>query len=82
MVYEGDISADNQQLLSNSRHIDAVKHAVKSIEAAIKATNSRMPYDFIEVDTMDCLEYLGKITGETVEKDIVKEIFGKFCLGK
>lgn len=82
MVYDGDISASNDQLLSNSRHIQAVKEALKSIDNALSATINKMPYDFIEVDTMDCLEYLGKITGETVEGDIVKQIFGQFCLGK
>jgi len=82
MVYDGDLTASNNQLLSNSRHIQAVKQALIAIESAIEATCNVMPYDFIEVDTMDCLEYLGKITGETVEGDIVKQIFGQFCLGK
>ncbi|MCH4891235.1 tRNA uridine-5-carboxymethylaminomethyl(34) synthesis GTPase MnmE [Acidaminobacter sp. JC074] len=82
MVYDGDISSSNDQLLSNSRHIQAVKAARTSIENALNATKDRMPYDFIEVDTLDCLESLGKVTGETVESDIVKQIFGQFCLGK
>lgn len=82
MVYDGDISSSGDQLLSNARHIDAIKSAIKSIKSAIIAAENRMPYDFIEVDTMDCLEELGKITGETVESDIVKEIFSNFCLGK
>jgi len=82
MVYDGDLASSNNQLLSNSRHIQAVKEALKSIEGALEATANSMPYDFIEVDTMDCLESLGKVTGETVEGDIVKQIFGQFCLGK
>lgn len=81
MVYDGDIQS-NTQIISNSRHIQALKQAVISIDAALAAAESRMPYDFIQVDTLDCLEYLGKVTGETVESDIVKEIFGQFCLGK
>lgn len=82
MVYDGDLSSSNDQLLSNSRHIQAVKAAKVSIENALRAAQDRMPYDFIEVDTMDCLESLGKVTGETIENDIVKQIFGQFCLGK
>lgn len=82
MVYDGDLSSANTQLLSNSRHIQAVKEALKSIENALEAANNSMPYDFIEVDTIDCLESLGKVTGETVEGDLVKQIFGQFCLGK
>lgn len=82
MVYDGDIQSSNDQLLSNARHIDAIKSAIISIKSAIGATEDLMPYDFIEVDTMDCLEALGKITGQTIESDIVKEIFSNFCLGK
>jgi tRNA modification GTPase len=81
MVYEGDLKSSNT-MLSNSRHIQASKQALQSITSALTASQNRMPYDFIEVDTIDCLEYLGKITGETVESDVVKEIFGQFCLGK
>jgi len=81
-VYDGDISQAPDALLSNSRHIQGVKDALKSIQAALTAAENRVPYDFIEVDTLDCLEALGKITGETIENDIVKEIFGSFCLGK
>lgn len=82
MVYEGDIKASDDTLLSNTRHISAIKNALKSIESAIAATGNKMPYDFIEVDSMDCLDFLGEITGETVENDVVKKIFGQFCLGK
>lgn len=81
-VYQGDISHDDQVLLSNARHIQGIKDALTSIQAALQAAKNNVPYDFIEVDTLDCLEHLGKITGETVESDIVKEIFGNFCLGK
>ncbi len=82
IVYEGDIKSSDENLLSNVRHIDAIKSALISIKGAINAAENRMPYDFIEVDSMDCLDYLGKVTGETVEDDVVKKIFGQFCLGK
>lgn len=31
---------------------------------------------------MNAYEQLGKITGESVEDDLVNEIFSKFCMGK
>lgn len=82
MVYDGDLKASDDNILSNVRHIDAIRNGLTSIEAAINAAKSNMPYDFIEVDSMDCLDYLGEVTGETVENDIVNKIFGQFCLGK
>lgn len=41
-----------------------------------------MPIDIISIDIKDALEELGKITGDSVSEDIIKEIFKKFCLGK
>ena len=41
-----------------------------------------MPEDFYSIDLMSAYEALGRITGESVEDDLVNEIFGKFCMGK
>ena len=41
-----------------------------------------MPIDIISGNLKEILEELGKITGETVTDDVIKEIFSKFCLGK
>jgi tRNA modification GTPase len=41
-----------------------------------------MPEDFLTIDLMDAYEQLGYIIGESVEDDLVNEIFAKFCTGK
>ena len=41
-----------------------------------------MPEDFLSIDLMDAYESLGIIIGESVEEDLVNEIFAKFCTGK
>ena len=41
-----------------------------------------MPEDFYSIDLMDAYEELGKVIGETVEEDLVNEIFSRFCMGK
>ena len=41
-----------------------------------------MPEDFFSIDLMDAYESLGTIIGESVEEDLVNEIFSKFCTGK
>jgi tRNA modification GTPase len=38
--------------------------------------------DFLVIDLQNAWEKLGKITGETVEEDLLDQIFSKFCLGK
>jgi tRNA modification GTPase len=41
-----------------------------------------MPEDFYSIDLMSAYEELGNIIGESVEDDLVNEIFSKFCMGK
>lgn len=37
---------------------------------------------FYSIDLMNAYEELGNIIGESVEDDLVNEIFSKFCMGK
>ena len=46
------------------------------------ALKNGLPIDIIGINIKEILENLGKITGQTVTEDIIKEIFAKFCLGK
>ena len=41
-----------------------------------------MPEDFFTVDLMDAYTALGQIIGESVDDDLVNEIFASFCMGK
>jgi tRNA modification GTPase len=41
-----------------------------------------MPEDFYSIDLMNAYEQLGFIIGESVDDDVVNEIFAKFCMGK
>lgn len=81
MVY-GGIKLKEQALVSNARHVNALKKAKGAIVDAIKVTEAGMPYDFIQVDTKNVYEYLGEITGESLEEDLINKIFSNFCLGK
>lgn len=82
LVYNGEIDQGEQNIVSNIRHITALENASISISEAIKATESGLSYDFIQVDVINTYNYLGEILGETIESDIVKKIFSNFCLGK
>jgi len=82
LVYHGEIKSKENDFITNVRHIAALKKAKNSIKAAIKATDSEIGYDFIEVDIKDAYDYLGEITGETLGEDVIDKIFSKFCLGK
>ena len=46
------------------------------------AIDMEMPEDLISIDMVNSYENLGGIIGESLENDIVDEIFSKFCMGK
>ena len=39
-------------------------------------------YELVAVDIRAALDALGRITGRTVQPDILDNIFSKFCIGK
>jgi tRNA modification GTPase len=64
------------------RHKKAVEEARDSIGMVLDSIRMGMTEDFFSMDLMNAYESLGKITGESVEDDLVEEIFSRFCLGK
>lgn len=82
MVLTQQVGSSENEIISNSRHIHLLETALKNVKDANQATQSRLPYDFIEVDIKDAILNLGKVTGESVESDLLNNIFSNFCLGK
>ena len=58
------------------------EETLESLKLVKKSINEGLPEDFYTIDLMNAYEQLGKITGESVEDDLVNEIFSKFCMGK
>jgi len=78
----GEISANNEILLTNARHMQLIEDAIAGLDSAEDAFTGRMPLDLVTIDIRDAAEALGQITGESVSEDVVNEIFSRFCLGK
>ena len=77
-----EIASGGEIIVSNKRHKNIIINARKNVEMAKETINNKMPIDIISTNLKEILEELGKITGETVTDDVIKEIFSKFCLGK
>lgn len=82
LFYEGKIDFNDQVLITNVRHAQALKEALDSVQMVEKSIEDGMPEDFFSIDLMNAYEKLGLIIGEAVEDDLVNEIFSKFCMGK
>ena len=77
-----EIKSGSSAVISNIRHIDAVKKAFALLTAAYDDYRTGVPADFMAVNLSAAAEVLGEITGMTVSEEIVDRIFKDFCVGK
>lgn len=82
MFFHGDITYNDEVYITNARHKKALQDAYDSLLQVHKSIEDQMPEDFYTIDLMSAYEKLGLIIGESVEDDLVNEIFSKFCMGK
>ena len=78
----GEIDYNDEVYVSGERNKEALEETLESFKLVKKSINEGLPEDFYTIDLMNAYEQLGKITGESVEDDLVNEIFSKFCMGK
>ena len=82
LFFQGEISFNDEVYITNTRQLEALREAQRSLRLVSEGIRDGMPEDFLSIDLMDAYTSLGKMIGESVEEDLIDEIFGKFCMGK
>lgn len=86
LVSESSLPADldaTHSVVTNVRHYNALRQALKALRRAKKAFADKMPTDLIAEDLRGCLHHLGEITGNEITSDeVLQNIFRNFCVGK
>lgn len=82
MFVKGQIAQNNEVLLTNARHKNLVDKAVNSIDQALDAHAMGMPLDMITIDIKNSADFIGQITGESIDEAVMHNIFSRFCIGK
>ena len=82
MFFAEELKFNDEIYLTSARHKAALDSAYRSLQLVMDSIAAGMPEDFFTIDMMSAYEQLGHITGESVEDDLVNEIFSKFCMGK
>ena len=77
-----EIDYNDEVYISNERDKVNLENALESLKLVKQSIIDGMPEDFYTIDLMNAYTELGKVIGESVEDDLVNEIFGKFCMGK
>ena len=81
-VLDEKIETGENIMITRARHKNALNQAYKALEKVKETLKKGLPHDFLTIDLKKCLDNLGKITGETIDEDILDRIFSDFCLGK
>lgn len=75
-IQSGDV------IVSNIRHYQALLQAQSAIERVHQGLENGISGDFLSQDIRECMHYLGEITGQISNDEILGNIFSKFCIGK
>ena len=82
MFFSGSLDMNQEIFITNARQKHALQMALESLQHTRESIMDHMPEDFFSIDLMEAYEQLGYIIGESLEDDLVNEIFSKFCMGK
>jgi len=74
--------SNNETIVSNSRHFEALNNALTAIKDVQKGINENISSDLLAIDIHEALHNLGLITGEVTTEDLLGNIFANFCIGK
>lgn len=81
-VYGSEGALGDGAYIQNARQERLLREALASLTDAGSAAENMLPYDCIVIDVRTAIDLLGEITGDTVQDEIINEIFSRFCIGK
>ncbi|MBC2321092.1 tRNA uridine-5-carboxymethylaminomethyl(34) synthesis GTPase MnmE [Listeria booriae] len=82
LFFAGEIDAGDATYVSNARHIALLHEAIQAIDAVIEGVEAGMPVDIVQIDMTRAWDLLGEIIGESVQDELLDQLFNQFCLGK
>lgn len=76
------IRLPQELLLTHERHMQVAGEALGRLRQARDGLKNDQPLDLAAVDMHEALYLLGRITGDSVDEQLLDEIFSHFCVGK
>lgn len=82
LFFDGELQISSDSILSNIRHINALKEAKKTLLEVNESLKEKVFLDLIEVDLENVISHISEITGTITTEDILDRVFSDFCIGK
>ena len=73
---------NNEILVTNARHADALRRSSEALRRSISALDNNLSAELLAEDLRAAISHISEITGEITTDEILREIFGRFCIGK
>lgn len=82
LFFSGQTGDRDATYVSNTRHISLLNKASDALDEVIEGIDLGMPVDLVQVDMTQAWDCLGEITGDSVQDELITQLFSQFCLGK
>ncbi len=77
-----DMPDNEEVIVTNARHYNALIKARESLLQVVAGLKANISGDLLTIDIYQALDYLGEITGQISNDEVLGYIFSKFCIGK
>jgi len=82
LVYGKQGEPDEGVYVENERQLRLLRLTSNSLQEARKGAREHAPYDCLTIDIREAIGFIGEMTGETIQDEILTQIFSRFCIGK
>ncbi|MDD3335536.1 MAG: tRNA uridine-5-carboxymethylaminomethyl(34) synthesis GTPase MnmE [Eubacteriales bacterium] len=76
------LNLPKQLVLTQERHMELAGDALTRLRQAQSGLTGGAPLDLAAIDLHEALYLLGRITGDSVDEQLLDDIFSRFCVGK
>jgi len=82
-TYMSKLSIDSHSVIvTNSRHLDLLSNTLDEIKKIKLSIKQNISSDLLSIDIKQASYFLGELTGEISNDELLGNIFSKFCIGK
>ncbi len=74
--------SSSETVVTNARHYEALLKANKALDEVKSGIENQKTTELIALDVKRALEFLGEISGEVTNDEMLGTIFSRFCIGK
>ncbi len=79
---KADMPENEDVVVTSIRHYNALQSARASLAQVLNGLQANLSGDLLAIDIHQAIDYLGEITGEISNDEVLGFIFSKFCIGK